>query len=368
MMSETTTTGIDPDGRPSSLVWPGGTAPTPAGDGGESDEAERRPLSLTGDDIPPVPDEIVRAALAAPDHWLGMVDPAWKGDGPPPSWAIVGQWRSGLQGEIVEWQDNGDYQPSPRALGWPDATDAVDEAVQLAATGYGPGDDVTKTLAVADVAVLMTADDEPTRTASGDGTAVVPVYTSPTHLHAAGRFKFEVMGASAALALLPDGHLLYLNSSAAVSMTVDSDALREAIEAAQDEAAYGEATDGEATYDDDEATDVATDGAVTTVGPAQRSAGVTIDDLELPDLELPALDLDDYEDAEDAGDAEAGSGEDREAADAVGAESAEAAETAAPRTDTVSSSDDVLAQLAKRRQPKTEAAEDETAGGSDSTI
>ncbi len=47
-----------------------------------------------------------------------------------------------MNGEIEEWRANEDYRPSPTALGWPEPTDDVDEAVQRASTGYGPVDEV----------------------------------------------------------------------------------------------------------------------------------------------------------------------------------------------------------------------------------
>ena len=179
---------------------------------------------------PPVPEEIKEAARLAPDHWLGMVDPAWSGEGEPPNWAVVGQWRSGLEGEIEEWRANEEYRPSPQALGWPAPTDPVDEAIQLAATGYGPGEAVPRSLAGAEVAVLLGPGGGPLSATSPDGASVVPVFTSPTYLHAAGRFGYELMPVIQAVDRIPEGHVLYLNPSGPVSMTVESDALRQAVE------------------------------------------------------------------------------------------------------------------------------------------
>ncbi|MEU9407505.1 type VII secretion system-associated protein [Streptomyces sp. NPDC048281] len=181
--------------------------------------------------MPPVPEEIRAAARLAPDHWLGMVDPTWQGEDVPPTWAVVGQWRSGLDGEIVEWQDNEEYRPSPTALGWPEPADDVDAAVQLAATGYGPGEAVPEALAVfAEVAVFVTADGDPVAATAPDGsTPVVPVFTAPVYLHTAGRLGFELMPVPELLDRLPEGHVLYLNPSAPVSMTVETDILRKAL-------------------------------------------------------------------------------------------------------------------------------------------
>ncbi|MGW3564034.1 type VII secretion system-associated protein [Streptomyces sp. NPDC000941] len=182
------------------------------------------------DAAPPVPEEIKEAARLAPDHWLGMVDPAWSGEGEPPNWAVVGQWRSGLDGEIEEWRANEEYRPSPQALGWPAPTDPVDEAVQLAATGYGPGEAVPRLLVGAEVAVLLGPGGGPLSATSPDGASVVPVFTSPTYLHAAGRFGYELMPVIQVADRIPEGHVLYLNPSGPVSMTVETGALRQAVE------------------------------------------------------------------------------------------------------------------------------------------
>ncbi|MFD7917704.1 type VII secretion system-associated protein [Streptomyces sp. NPDC059740] len=183
--------------------------------------------------MPPVPDHVREAAKAAPDHWFGMVDPTWSGEGAPPVWALVGQWRSDLQGEVVEWRDNEEYRPSPAALGWPDPKDPVDAALQLAVTGYGPADAVTRELATAEVAVFVAPGGGLlSAVAPDDESAVVPVYTSPHYLHAAGRLSFQTVRAAELLDRLPEDHVVYLNASGPVSMTVEPGVLREAVEAA----------------------------------------------------------------------------------------------------------------------------------------
>ncbi|AEW92802.1 MULTISPECIES: type VII secretion system-associated protein [Streptomycetaceae] len=216
---------------PQAAAVPGGPA-DPAAPGTEETTA---PAASGADEMPPVPDHIREAARQAPDHWFGLVDPTWSGEGTPPEWAMVGQWRSDLDGEIVEWRDNEEYRPSPKALGWPDPTDPVDAAVQLAATGYGPAEAVTQALATAEVAVfrapgggLLCA------VAPDDETPIVPVFSSPEHLHAAGRLSFTPIQATDLLDQLPEGHLIYLNASGPVSMTVEPDVLREAVSAAAD--------------------------------------------------------------------------------------------------------------------------------------
>ncbi|WP_432070251.1 type VII secretion system-associated protein [Streptomyces sp. AA1529] len=181
---------------------------------------------------PTPPEEFVEAAKLAPDHWLYLIDPTWSEEGPPPEWAVVGQWRSDAEGEIVEWQDNEDYRPSPSAMGWPEPADEVDAAIQLATTGYGPADDVTKALAKAEVAVLTTADGDPVRAAAPDGTPVVLVYSSPKYLHLAGRLSFETVRIPDFQDRIPEGHSLCINSSGPVSMVMTTDGLDDVLTAA----------------------------------------------------------------------------------------------------------------------------------------
>ncbi|MFE0672994.1 type VII secretion system-associated protein [Streptomyces sp. NPDC058867] len=189
-----------------------------------------------------MPDDIREAGRLAPDHWLGAVDPAWSGEGRPPLWAMTGRWRSGADGEIVEWEENPEYRPSPRALGWPEPEDEVDRAVQLAATGYGPGEAVAAALAGREVAVLTASDGGPLSAAATDGTPVVPVFTSSVFLHTAGRFAFELVVVDDLLTRVPEGHVLYVNPSAAVSMLLDPDAVRGADRPAADERSTTAAT------------------------------------------------------------------------------------------------------------------------------
>jgi hypothetical protein len=185
---------------------------------------------------PAPPEEFVQAGKLLPDHWLYYVDPTWRGEGQPPEWAVVGQWRTGLDGEIIEWQDNEAYKPSPDAHGWPEPADVIDAAIQLATTGYAPAEAVTRELAGAELAVLVTVDGTPLSAAKPDGTAVILAFSSPTFLHRYGELSFELIKTPALLDRLPADHSLCVNPSATVSMVVDTDALRAAVATAESEA------------------------------------------------------------------------------------------------------------------------------------
>jgi hypothetical protein len=179
--------------------------------------------------MPTPPEDIVEAARLAPDHWISMIDPGWPGEGVPPDWAVTGRWRSGPTGEIEEWEDNDAYRPSPASLGWPEPADDVDEALQLAVTGYGPAEDVTRALAAAEVAVLTLPDGAPVTAVAKDGTPVVPVFTSSPYLDAAGAFAFELVAAPDLLDRLPEGHALYVNPPSPAGAVLGTGPLAEAV-------------------------------------------------------------------------------------------------------------------------------------------
>ncbi|MFE3270750.1 type VII secretion system-associated protein [Streptomyces sp. NPDC059215] len=178
-----------------------------------------------------VPEDIRQAGRLAPDHWFGLVDPAWRGENVPPSWAVLGEWRSSPEGEIVEWRGNDDYRASPSFLGWPEPLDQIDEAVQLAATGYGPEPDVARLLKEARVNVLLGPEGEALAAQAPDGTPVVPVFTAEQYLPAGGQLASAYLPVTEIVTRLPVGHKIYVNPSAPVAMLIDPDDLADALSA-----------------------------------------------------------------------------------------------------------------------------------------
>jgi hypothetical protein len=204
----------------------------------DSSTTPAAPASSAAPAMPEPPEDIREAARQAADHWFGMVDPAWdEAEGPPPGWAVIGRWRSDATGEIVEWQENDSYRPSPAALGWAPPTDPADHAVQRAATGYGRAEDVVHALVGSELAVHVRPDGGVVTAVTPEGTAVVPAFTSQPQVDAAGRLAYEVMSCRDVVGLLPPGHLLYLNPAGAVALTVETQPLLDALSAAGDEAA-----------------------------------------------------------------------------------------------------------------------------------
>ncbi|MFC8662455.1 type VII secretion system-associated protein [Streptomyces sp. NPDC057199] len=189
-------------------------------------------------DLPEPPPEVVEAARHLSDQWVSVPDPAWSGDsgegdgengGAPPDWAIPGRWRVGPTGEIVGWEDNEAYRPSPEALGWPAPTDPVESAIQLAVTGYGPAVDVLRTLAAAEVAVFTAPDGGWAALRSADGEAVIPVFTSPLYSRAVGDYEARLVQVPELVEELPAGYSLYVNPSGPAGMIMDTEALVEEI-------------------------------------------------------------------------------------------------------------------------------------------
>lgn len=210
-----------------------GVAPavgTDTGAAGRTDAGGGAWAGEAGAAMPPVPDDIRAAARTAPEHWLGTVDPAWRGEGEPPLWAVIGQWRSDADGEIVEWQRNEHYRPSPGMLGWPEPTDDVDAAMQLAATGYGPVENVALAAVAAELAVLTAPGGGAVSACTPEGDAVVPVFTSPEHLKRAGALAHRVLPLAEAFALVPEGQDLYLNPTGPVALRLSADDLSRAVD------------------------------------------------------------------------------------------------------------------------------------------
>ena len=141
----------------------------------------------------------------------------------------MAQWRSDKSGEIVEYQENEEYRASPGALGWPEPSDAVDAAVQLAVTGYGPGEDVWKALSEADLGVYVQPSGMPLVAVSPDGHPVVPAFTSQAQLDVSGSLGFVVMPTADLLAKLPEGVELYLNAAGPTPLRMENEPLLRAL-------------------------------------------------------------------------------------------------------------------------------------------
>ncbi|MER5554107.1 type VII secretion system-associated protein [Streptomyces sp. NPDC002793] len=217
------------DGRPDAA-----RGPIPVSGAASADVPPRRSVAVGKDrpDFPVPPEDVVAAARTAPEHWLSVTDRHWLGErdvDPPPPWAVLGRWRTDTHGEIVEWEANPDYRPSPAALGWAPPVSDADAAVHLAATGYGPDADVAEALAEAGtVAVCMAEDGEPAWTRAPGGALAVPVFPVSPRAPADRLPPHVLMTLPELLDRLPVGRdVMFLSSSAPASLLVPADELRE---------------------------------------------------------------------------------------------------------------------------------------------
>jgi hypothetical protein len=169
-----------------------------------------------------------QAARLAPDSWIQLVDPAWPTDLIPPVYAIAGGWRADMDGEVVEFQANPDYRPSPRAQGLPAPTDSLDAAVQAGASGYGPPDAVLDELMKATVAVPTLASDGPLRTGKDPaGHPVLAVYSAPSQFQALEPGPWRTLSGRELADVLPEGHDILINPGAVLAARIPGSALRD---------------------------------------------------------------------------------------------------------------------------------------------
>ncbi|MER5697951.1 type VII secretion system-associated protein [Streptomyces mirabilis] len=166
-------------------------------------------------EMPTVPADIRLAARHVPDHWLAVTDLQWRGDGPPPSWAVICRWRTGPDGEITHWEANPGHRPSPETLGWPEPTDPIDAAIQRAVTGYGHMEAVVEALTGAEIAVPTDPHGAPLVAAAPDGTPVVPVFSSAGQLGGHAGLAYRVLLVEELSGVLSDCRHVLFNPGAA---------------------------------------------------------------------------------------------------------------------------------------------------------
>ncbi|MET8472544.1 type VII secretion system-associated protein [Streptomyces sp. NPDC006422] len=190
---------------------------------------EARPEAPDGsepDATPAIPDAVRAAARHAPGHWIGVADPEWTEERPPPEWAVPGEWRSDEDGDVGEYRANPAYRPSARMLGWPEPTDPVDTAAQRAATGYGTAQEAVAALADAEVTVVRAPDGAPLTAVGQDGEPVVLLFTSPAHAFMSATLRHDSLPArELARTLSGTGTTLLANAGAAAPLLVPADRL-----------------------------------------------------------------------------------------------------------------------------------------------
>ncbi|MFI1051744.1 type VII secretion system-associated protein [Streptomyces griseoruber] len=167
-------------------------------------------------EIPPVTEEMRAAARRTPGGYLYAIDPAFDPQGEVPGHGVQGAFHIDTDGEISGYTANDNYRPSPVALRFPPATDPVDEAAQLALTGYGPETAVVRALESATVAVAGPA---LSATAPHTTPRETAVFTSPSHVPD-GLTTTRMSGAEL-LAALPPQAVIHINPTDPVTYRLD---------------------------------------------------------------------------------------------------------------------------------------------------
>lgn len=177
------------------------------------DPESELPAGLSGP--PEITDELRERARRAPDAWLYVLDPAVDPDGRVPGWAVRGGFHVDAAGELGEYRANPNYRPSPQALRLPVPGNALEAALQRAATNTGPEESLLD--AVLDGELFLFAR-EPGGTDLYVRDGTVQAFTSEQALPPAWTQWQRRTGREIAAALA--GKSLQLNPGGPVSVTI----------------------------------------------------------------------------------------------------------------------------------------------------
>ncbi|MEU9256282.1 type VII secretion system-associated protein [Streptomyces sp. NPDC048270] len=177
--------------------------------------------SLTPDPARWITESMRAEAAKNPGSWVYAIDPFVDPDGRVPPYAIMGAWKVDDDGVITdEFKGNAKYRPSPRTMGMPEPTDAVDAAIQLAVTGYGPEAAICQALAKSSLYLVpeATVGLGEDRAAAG-GHRVVEAFTDVSHAPGTAPDLRKMDALRLAASLPVDAHLK-LNPGGTVSVHV----------------------------------------------------------------------------------------------------------------------------------------------------
>jgi hypothetical protein len=150
---------------------------------------------------PPITEDMRASAMANPNTWLYVIDPAFDEDADIPPWGVVGAYRVNDHGEIdPTFRRNTEYRPSPAALRMPAPATQLDELLQLVKAGHR--DESTLPAAVRDAKLLVYASGPDDRALTAfparDGRVMVPACTSVAYVPTAWPGWREIRGADLA--------------------------------------------------------------------------------------------------------------------------------------------------------------------------
>ncbi len=187
-------------------------------------------------EIPPITADMRESALSNPNSWLYVIDPAFDPQSEVPPWGIVGSYPVNSVGAVESrFAPNETYRPSPRALGWPEPTTALERTIQLAKAGHRAAHDLPAAVLEATLLVYQPRqeDDGGTIDSGGglvafpdrrSGRLVVPACTSVEHVPARWP-AWRPMPGSAVIAGL-GGCPLAINADGPISAIIPAELLR----------------------------------------------------------------------------------------------------------------------------------------------
>lgn len=161
---------------------------------------------------PEITPEMRASAMANPNTWLYVIDPAFDANADIPPWGVVGAYRVDGDGEIdTNFRRNTEYRPSPAALRMPEPASDLERLLQLVRTGHR--DEAELPAAVRDATLLLYASSPEDRSVTAfpdrDGRVLVPACTSVAHVPKAWPGWRRITGRD--LAPLLGGHPLVVN-------------------------------------------------------------------------------------------------------------------------------------------------------------
>jgi hypothetical protein len=190
------------------------------------DAEQVTPPEITPDITP----EMRASAMANPNTWLYVIDPAFDADADIPPWGVVGAYPVNAAGEIaMNFRRNTEYRPSPTALRMPEPASALEQLLQLVKAGHR--DQLELPAAVLDAKLLLYASAQDDRSVTAfpakQGTVMVPVCTSVAYVPRAWPGWREVRGRE--LVPLLFGHPLVINPAGPITAMIPEKHLAEAL-------------------------------------------------------------------------------------------------------------------------------------------
>ncbi len=168
------------------------------------------------------------SAMANPNTWLYVIDPAFDEDADIPPWGVVGAYPVNANGEIDStFRRNTAYRPSATALTPRPAAD-LERVLRLVKAGERDEATLPAEVLRADLLLYAAHPQDPSVTGfpARDGTVMVPVCTSVAHVPAAWPGWRWVSGRD--LVPLLDGHPLVINPIGPVTAMIPAADLRRA--------------------------------------------------------------------------------------------------------------------------------------------